>query len=167
MAQTIALQRGTVTLTQGASTLLFTNTSSGTATRVIVGYLSYTSNYSTVYGYCSFGILRSGASSPNFTMFAGTYPGQPSRTVSFSPNDTSSGWHGNSGGGTENNPTFSNSGGGLISTSSISVGNGPIVATYNKNVMLGPSDAIYAAWYDNGGGGNPAVIQYCFTLITE
>jgi hypothetical protein len=167
MAQTIALQRGSVTLSNNTSTLLFTNTSSGTATRLIVGYLSYVSDFSTVYGYCSFGILRSGASSPNFSMFAGTSPGQPARAVSLSPNDTSSGWHGNSGSGTENVPTITGDGTGLVGVSSISVGNGPIVATYNKNVMLGPSDAIYCAWSDNGGGNRAAVVQYCFTLITE
>jgi hypothetical protein len=167
MAQTIALQRGSVTLSNNTSTLLFTNTSSGTATRLIVGYLSYLSNFPTVSGHCTFGILRSGASSPNFSMFAGTYPGQLARQVNFSPNDTSSGWHGTSGGPIENNPTLTNDNTGLIGASSMSVGNGPIVATYNKNVMLGPSDAIYCAWKDNGGGNRAAVIQYCFTLITE
>jgi len=167
MAQTIILQRGAVTMTHNTATLLFTNTASGTATRVIVGYLSFTSDFATVSGHCTFGILRSGAASPNFNIFAATYPGVTSRTISFSPNDTSSGWHQNSGGAVANNPALFNTTAGLVGTSSMSTSNGPIIGTYNKNVMLGPSDDVYCAWFDNGGGSRAAVVQYCFTLITE
>jgi hypothetical protein len=43
----------------------------------------------------------------------------------------------------------------------------PMNAFYNTDVMLGPSDAVYCAWFDNGGGGQSAIVQYCFVLVTE
>lgn len=168
MAQTIALQRGEVTLSNNTSTLLFTNTSSGTSTRMMVGYLSFASNFSSVAGGCTFGILRSGESSPNFSLFAGS-AGYYNRFVTFSPSNTRSGWHGNSGGANENTP-FMNSDGTtpLISGSCLSLSNNPArVAWYNTDVMLGPSDAVYCGWSDNGGGNRAAVIQYCIVLVTE
>lgn len=167
MAQTIALQRGSVTISHNTSTLLFTNTSSGTATRVIVGYLSWTSDFSTVYGQCTFGILRNGASSPNFSIFAANYGGGATRNISFSPNDTSTGWHGQGASSIENIPVLYNDTAGIIGAYSLSGSSSPLMATYNKNVMLGPSDQIHCGWYDNGGGNRAAVVQYCLTLITE
>lgn len=167
MAQTIALQRGAVTLSAYTSTLLFTNTSSGTATRMVVGYLSWVSDFNTVYGLCTFGVLRNGSSSPNFSIFAGT-AGGPARTETFVPHDTGTGWHGQGISSTENSIAIYNQGGATpIQSSSAYSGAAPILAWYNKNVMLGPSDSVYVSWYDNGGGNRAATIQYCFTLITE
>ena len=166
MAQTVTLHRGQVTLAHNTSTLLFTSTSSGTATRVIPGYLSYQSDFSTVYGYCTFGLLRSGASSPDFVIIGATYPGSPVRHVSFSPHDTASGWHGSGTSTTENVPVFSNGSAGPIGTSSVYQGS-PVMAWFNRNIMIGPSDAFYCSWFDNGGGNRSVVVEYCFTLITE
>jgi hypothetical protein len=167
MPQTISLQRGTVTLSNNTSTLLFTATASGTATRVIPGYLSYQSDFSTVYGYCTFGILRNGASSPNFVIIGATYPGSPARQVSLSPHDTASGWHGQGTSTTENVPVLvQTSTAGPIQTSAMNQGS-PIMGWFNRNIMIGPSDAFYCAWSDNGGGNRSAVVEYCFTLITE
>ena len=166
MAQTIALQRGQVTMSQNTSTLLFTNTSSGTSTRMMVGYLSYTSDFSTVYGACSFSILRSGESSPNFSTFAASTVGSAARSISFSPSDTRTGWHGSGTSTTEYSPIFVNQGqAGLLAAFSLS--SNLFRATYNNDVMLGPSDAVYCSWYDNGGGGQSAIVQYCFVLTTE
>lgn len=168
MAQTIALQRGEVTMSQNTTTLLFTNTSSGTSTRMMVGYLSYTSDFGSVYGACSFSILRSGASSPNYTTFAATYAGGAARTVGFSPSNTTTGWHGNSGSGSENTPVFINQGqAGIIAAFSLAQVGGPFKAMYLNDIMLGPSDAVYCSWYDNGGGSRSAVVQYCLVLVTE
>lgn len=167
MAQTIALQRGAVTMSHNTTTSLFTNTSSGTSTRMMVGYLSYVSDFSSVYGYCTFSILRSGASSPNYSIFAASYPGGAARTIGFSPHDTTTGWHGNSGSAQENNPVFLNQGqAGLLAAFSLSQTN-PIKAMYISDVMLGPSDAVYCSWFDNGGGNRSAVVQYCLVLVTE
>ena len=167
MPQTVSIQRGEVTLAHNTSTLLFTATSSGTATRVIPGYLSYQSNFSTVYGYCSFGLLRSGASSPDFVIIGGTYPGSPARQLSLSPHDTATGWQGSAGSSTANVPVFAQTGSaGPIWTPSMYQGS-PIMGWFNRNIIIGPSDAFYAAWFDNGGNSRSAVIQYCFALITE
>jgi hypothetical protein len=167
MAQTVSLHRGQVTLANNTSTLLFTATSSGTATRVIPGYLSYQSDFSTVYGYCTFGILRSGESSPNFVIIGATYPGAPARQVHLSPHDTASGWHGNGTSTTENIPVLVQTGAaGPIQTGAMYQGAG-IMAWYNKSIIIGPSDAFYCGWSDNGGGNRSAVVEYCFTLITE
>jgi hypothetical protein len=168
MAQSIALQRGEVTMVHNTSTLLFTNGSSGTATRLVVGYLSYTSNFSTVYGYCTFAVLRNGAASPNFSIIAATYPGNVSRTVAFSPHDTANGWHGQATGTFEYSPVLENPDAGIIGARCLSASSPlPSRAFYNPNVMLGPSDGVFCGWFDNGGGSRSAVVQYCFTLITE
>lgn len=168
MAQTIALQRGEVTMSNNTNTLLFTNTSSGTSTRMMVGYLSWTSDFSTVYGTLGFGVLRSGASSPNFSMFAANGAPNPRRTISFSPSNTRTGWHGQGVSSTEYSPLMSNGAAGLIgSTPFGSSTSGVYNAFYNTDVMLGPSDAVYCGWLDNGGGANPAIVQYCFVLVTE
>lgn len=167
MPQTITLNRGTVTLANNTSTLLFTSPSSGTATRVMPGYLSYQSNFSTVYGYCTFGILRDGASSPDFVIIGATYPGAAARQVSLSPHNTASGWHGSGTSSTENVPVFvQTSTAGPISAQAMYQGS-PIMGWFNKNIVIGPSDAFYCAWFDNGGGNRSAVVEYCFTLITE
>lgn len=167
MPQTVSIQRGEVTLAHNTSTLLFTTSSSGTATRVIPGYLSYQSNFSLVYGYCSFGLLRNGASSPDFTIIGATYPGDQARQLSLSPHDTATGWHGQGTSTTENIPVFvQQNTAGPVWTSSMYQG-APIMGWFNRNIIIGPSDAFYAAWFDNGGNNRSAVIQYCFALITE
>lgn len=167
MAQTVTLHRGQITMSHNTTSLLFTATSSGTATRVIPGYLSYQSDFSTVYGYCSFGILRDGASSPDFVIIGGTYPGAPARQVSLSPHDTASGWHGSGTSSTENIPVLVQTGtAGPIQQQSMWQGT-PIMGWFNRKIMIGPSDAFYCSWYDNGGGNRAAVVEYCFTLITE
>jgi hypothetical protein len=167
MAQTIALQRGEVTLSSGTNTLLFTNTSSGTSTRMMVGYLSWTSNFATVYGSLGFGVLRSGESSPNFSMFAATGAAAYKRTVTLSPSNTRTGWHGQDTSNVEYSPLMSNDSAGLIGATSLGPINGsPYNGFYNTDVMLGPSDAIYCGWKDDGSS-RAAIVQYCFVLVTE
>jgi hypothetical protein len=168
MPQTIALQRGEVTLSNNTNTLLFTNTSSGTSTRMMVGYLSWTSDFSTVYGSLGFGVLRSGASSPNFSMFAATGGAGYRRTVTLSPSNTRTGWHGQDISTVEYSPLMSNSSAGLIGATPLEpVVGSPYNGFYNTDVMLGPSDAVYCGWLDNGGGARAAIVQYCFVLVTE
>lgn len=169
MAQVIAIQRGALSMAHSTTTLVFTGPSTGTSTRVIVGYLGWTSNNATVYGYCNFSVLRSGASSPNYAMFAGTYPADAARTVSFSPHDTRTGWHGSAGSTTENSPILWNqSTAGLVGGTCLSTsGNGPNRAWFNSDILIGPSDAIYCTWFDNGGGSRTATVQYCFVTVNE
>lgn len=168
MAQAIALQRGEITMSNNTNALLFTNTSSGTATRMMVGYLSWTSDFSTVYGSLGFGVLRSGESSPNFSMFAATGGASPRRMVTLSPSNTRTGWHGQGVSSTEYSPLMSNTSAGLIgSTPFGSTSGSPYNGFYNTDVMLGPSDAVYCGWVDNGGGARAAIVQYCFVLVTE
>lgn len=169
MPQVIAIQRGALSMTHNTTSLVFTGPSTGSATRIMVGYLSWTSNNATVYGYCTFSVLRSGASSPNFSVFASTYPAGPSRTMSFSPHNTRTGWHGSSTGTNEFSPCLYNpSSAGLIQSVCLSENtNGPNRAWYNSDIMIGPSDAVYCSWYDNGGGARAATVQYCFVTVNE
>jgi len=170
MAQTVTLQRGELTATHNTVNLLFTNAATGIATRMIPGYLSWTSDFASVFGYCTFGVLRSGASSPNYAIFAACYPAVAFRTVSFSPHDTS-GTFGTALANANNSVLLNNQGNAGLSTRPLSklfiTSNDSAKAFYNPNVIIGPSDAVYCAWYDNGGGSQAAVIQYSFALITE
>jgi len=170
MAQTVTLQRGELTASHNTVTLLFTNAATGIATRMIPGYLSWTSNFASVSGYCTFGVLRSGAASPNYAIFAACFPAVAFRTVSFSPHDTS-GTFGAALASVNNSVLLNNQGNaGLADTPKSMVNITSNIATkafFNPNVIIGPSDAVYCAWYDNGGGSQAAVIQYSFALITE
>jgi hypothetical protein len=135
----------------------------------MVGYLSWTSNFSTVYGYCTFSVLRNGASSPNYSVFASTYPGGSARTMTLTPHNTRTGWHGSSTSSTEISPIlFNQSDAGLIGAACLSSSSsGPNRAFYNSDIMIGPSDAIYCSWFDNGGGNQTANVQYCFVTVNE
>lgn len=163
MAQTIQIYRGQVTISQNTSATLFTNTSSGTATRLKVGYLGWQSNFNTVYGALSLGVLRSGSS--NYVAIGGQGGSNASKFVSFVPHNTSIT------GGTSTNATFpflTNAGDvNLINMSSLYQGNAPSSAYYISDVLIGPSDQIAIGWYDNGGGGRAAVVDYCIVGITE
>lgn len=169
MAQVIAIQRGALSMTHNTTSLVFTGPSTGASTRIMVGYLSWTSNNASVYGYCTFSVLRSGASSPNYASFAASYPSDAARTVSFTPHDTRTGWHGPSGGSVEQSPILFNQGtAGLLGASCLSSStNGPARAWYNTDILIGPSDAIYCSWFDNGGGSKAATVQYCFVTVNE
>ncbi|NBO56414.1 MAG: hypothetical protein EBU84_17890 [Actinobacteria bacterium] len=168
MAQTVTLQRGELTATHNTVNLLFTNAATGIATRMIPGYLSWTSNFATVFGYCTFGVLRSGAASPNYAIFAANYPSDAARTTSFSPHDTT-GTFGVALANANNSVLLYNDTAGLLNAKAIQflTSNVASKAFFNPNVIIGPSDAVYCAWYDNGGGSRAAVIQYSFALITE
>lgn len=173
MAQTLVLQRGEVTASQNTTTLLFTNTASGTATRMVVGYLSWASDFSTVAGRCTFGVLRSGEVSPNFTIFAGSSGGTSSsfnRFITFLPSDHTSSWHGNINNAQENSVIMhSNSAGtnAFKNYSCLVTFGGGSAARYTTDVMLGPSDEVHVSWNDNGGNNRAAVIQFCILLVTE
>jgi hypothetical protein len=169
MPQTVTLQRGEISMTHNTTSLLFTSTSSGTATRVIPGYLSFQSDYSSTYGHCTFGILRNGASSPDFVVFAAT-TGTQTRQLHFTPHNTATGWHGQGASSVETSIVFGNFTSTIGMTRNVPAylaSGTPTLAWYHKNLMIGPSDAFYCNWFDNGGSSNPAVVTYCFTLITE
>lgn len=169
MAQIIALQRGSVSIAHNSTTLLFTGPSTGSSTRLIVGYLGYICDFTFVNGYCTFSVLRSGAASPNYTMFAATYPAVPAKLVSFTPHNTRTGWHGNTNTTTENSPVlFAPNVAGINQAQCHSESaNGPMRAFYNSDIMIGPSDAIYVSWFDNGGSARTANVQYCFLTVNE
>lgn len=173
MPQTIALQRGQITATSGTTNLVFTNTSSGTATRMKIGYLSWTSDFGGVVGRCTFGILRSGASSPNFTAFANAFDGDSgNRTVSFIPVTATMNYLPFLGSAANNSAyqQWLNNTAGILQTRSYifnSSSNGANYAIYVDDLMLGPSDQVHVAWNDSGAGSRAGIIQYCFVLITE
>ena len=162
MAQTIQVYRGQVTCAQSSTTTLFTNTSSGTATRLRIGYIGWQSNFSLVYGSLSIGILRSGSS--NYVMIGGSNAAQPSRTEAFVPHNTSvTGYT-----GTSPYLPYLNNGSAvtLYGSSSLSSGQ-PATAYYVQDVMIGPSDQVAVGWFDNGGNNRSAVVDYCIVAITE
>lgn len=169
MAQTVSIQRGEITMTHNTTSLLFTSTASGTASRVIPGYLSWIASGGTVAGHGSIGILRSGEVSPNFVLIAASYPSTLARTMSYSPHDTATGWGSISGVNTANSPILvnPNNAGPIQSQSMFQSGSGANMAWFNKYIVVGPSDAFYCGWFDNSGSARSAVFQYCFTFITE
>ena len=169
MPQVIALQRGELSMAHNTTSLVFTGPSTGSSTRLIVGYLGWISDFSTVYGYCTFSVLRSGASSPNHSVFASTYPAGPAKTMSFSPHNTRTGWHGQATSGIMYCPVLSNpSDPGLLRSTCLSdFSGGGSRAFYNADILIGPSDAVYCSWYDNGGGSRAASVQYCFVTVNE
>jgi len=90
--------------------------------------------------------------------------------MSLSPSNTRTGWHGQGISSAENAPVMVNTvNAGLIQSQcfNVTTSGAPMNAFYNTDVMLGPSDAIYCAWFDNGGGAQSAIVQYCFVLVTE
>ena len=171
MTQTIALQSGEVTMTNNTETLVFTNTASGTATRMVVGLLSFHDVTPTgnTYGYCSWAVLRDGASAPDYSEFAGTKPGQPSHAQTLLPFESAQGFFTTDTSAYQNTTVFysADATSELQDYSNKSNSSGPRAGWYRDNVIIGPSDKIYCAWKDNGGNNNTAVFQYSFTLITE
>lgn len=166
MAQIIALRRGEVTIANYGTTLLFTGPSTGSATRLMVGYLSWTSNNSPVYGYCTFSVKRSGSS--YYVPFGATYNGSQARTQSLTPHDTRTGWNGNSSSNISQTPVLINlNSAGLIGAQGMTSSGGISRAWYNSDVMIGPSDEVYCSWVDNGGSGFSAVVQYCIVTVNE
>lgn len=163
MAQTIQLYRGQVTCTQGTTTTLFTNTSSGTATRLRIGYIGWQSNFSTVYGSLTIGVLRSGSS--NYIAIGGSGGSNATRTESFIPHNTSVVAGSTN---TQSMPWLANgSTVNLYQTTSLSQTATPSTAFYIADVMIGPSDQVAVGWYDNGGGSRAATVDYCIVGITE
>jgi hypothetical protein len=88
--------------------------------------------------------------------------------MSLSPHDTLTGWNGNSSSTATNSPVFWSNTVGMTRTQSIQVTGGNVGrAMYRSDVMIGPSDAVYCNWFDNGGFGYTAVVQYCFVTVNE
>lgn len=162
MAQTIQIYRGQVTMSSGTTTTLFTNTASGTATRLKVGYLGWQSNFATVYGALSLGILRNGSS--NYVAIGSSGGSNSVRSESFIPHNSSV-----TGGttSTANLPWLNSGGITLNGYNSLSQGSTPSTAYYISDVLIGPSDQIAIGWFDNGGAGRAAVVDYCIVGITE
>lgn len=160
MAQTIALYRGELTLTNQSVSTIFTNTSSGTATRLRVGYLSWQSDFATVSGYLTLSIVRNGGTAYN--PVGGTYPGgspTTARLVGFTSSDSVNVQNIGSIYGTG----FSNT---VAVTPYRTFAYGTI-AYYNSTIMIGPSDSVSLSWQDNGGGAQSCLATYCIVGITE
>ena len=169
MPQAIALQRGQLSMSNNTTSLVFTGPSTGSATRVIVGYLSWTTSAGLANGYCTFSVLRNGSASPNYSIFAASNGNYNTYTTSFSPHNVRTGWHASSTTTNENSPVLSNSSNaGLIgATCLMQTTAGPMLAFYNSDIMIGPSDAIYCSWSDNSGNARTATVQYCFVTVNE
>jgi hypothetical protein len=163
MAQTIALYRGEITVANATVSTIFTNTSSGTATRLRIGWLSWGSStsvaaptprltlyvapvgltYSTIIAATKIvagGTARFGAAVPmvgNPSVDTAIY-GQ-----SFSGSDVAPG----SASYDYQSTMFSK-------------------IYYIQDTIIGPGDLIKVGWSDPIGL-NSAVISYCFSTITE
>jgi len=168
MAQTITIQRGTTTVSNGSNTLLFTQ-SSGTATRVIMNMVSFYSSGQT--------------SSPTLTVYMASSTGGGSIIGYWKTNNNV--WQGqltpaNNGYGPLQ---YGGNSGSLPISGQINANGGPqyltneLTANVNfvssssnfsympSNFYLGPSDSIRLGWYDNNG--NSLTVAYSFTTITE
>lgn len=168
MAQTITIQRGLISATSGSTTLLFTQSASGTASRLVVGYLTVTSS-NAIQPFASFAVLPSGQSSPNFSVFAACNAAADGtgRLFSATPHDA---------GGfyvdtyqNQKQPIFYNNLQNITLTRSTWNTSGSAVPTkffYNSNVMIGPSDSVHVGYSDPNGGLSASII-YCFVIITE
>jgi hypothetical protein len=167
MAQTITLQRGQITSTSATTTLLFTNSATGTATRLIVGYLSYLATSNDTDKFCNFGIRRSGASSGTEAVFASSSLSAYGRGGSFSPHDTATQSIVNTVAQTNNSAKSFVNGllGAPVSSNDNANPRDLQISYYNNTTMIGPSDAVYC--YYASATSISAVIQYCFILITE
>jgi hypothetical protein len=156
MAQTVALYRGEITVASGTIATIFTNTSSGTATRLRVGWLSWICDvsttstrfalyvapagltYSTVIG-----TIVPGASGIRFQS-ALPLQGDPSIEFVITSNQITGG-----------NPT--------LITGAPATGNNRLF--YIQDTMIGPGDVIKVGWQE--GASTAAIVSYCFTTITE
>jgi len=168
MAQTIALYKGSTTISSGAATTLFTNSASGTASRVRFGYLSWTSDFATVRGFLSIQVFPSGATYPS--LLAAGYSASDARHVSAIPLSSYTGMSSGTSTITLYAPSFwSSAATFLTSVNSItqSQQNPGSSVFYNQDCLIGPSDVIKANWQDSGGGSRSAEINYCISTITE
>ena len=164
MAQTIQLYRGQVTASSSTTTTIFTNTSSGTATRLRVGYIGWSCAFDSVSGALAIGVLRSGSS--NYVTFGASQPGiVASRSTSLIPYNTTIG---SSNSTTEMIPyLFSNDGNFYQFRPYYQTANSPPMSFYVNDILIGPSDQIAVGWIDVGGGTRAAVVDYCMVGITE
>jgi len=170
MAQTITLQRGELSVSSNTTTLVFTNSSSGTATRMIPGYLGMKMNASDSGVSCVFGVRRSGASAGTESVFAvGRTDGSFTQVngYSFSPHDTAMQAIGVGGSSTTSFGQAITQGG--LNVGAFNFGSSTpnvSVAFKHNNVMIGPSDEVYV-FFRSDSGSRTATIQFCITLITE
>ena len=163
MAQTVALYRGEITLASPAVSTIFTNTSSGIATRLRIGWLSWATatsvtptslrltlyvapvglTYSTVIAatrVVATGTSRFGAAVP--------MAGNPSSdtaiyALSFTGSDPNPGFTTYDFQSTSFNKTY-----------------------YIQDTIIGPGDLIKVGWSE-AISSTSAVISYCFSTITE
>lgn len=170
MPQTITLQRGQISASSSSTNLVFTNSASPIATRMVPGYLGVKLNSADTGLRCVFGVRRSGASAGSECVFAiADSQGSFNSTdgFSFSPHDTANQLMGVGGGSTSTQSQAIWQGGlnayGFYFGSSTP---NAYVALKHNNVIIGPSDEIYV-YFQSSAGTRTATIQYCFTLITE
>lgn len=185
MAQTIALQRGSTSITWNGTTIttLFTNTSSGAATRVIMGGISAystnngpltmglyvkqagTSNYVTV-GLKSFG---TGGGSHSLDFFAGTEikPNQPISNANTAeamgnPIYMVQGSANYAGAQDMSNTAiyYINAQAGLSS-------NRLSYEHYPQQFWIGPSDVVVMKFYNYNSSAATGAVAYNFVTVTE
>lgn len=170
MPQTITLQRGQISASSSSTNLVFTNSASGIATRLIPGYLGILVSSADTGVRCVFGVRRSGAIAGTESVFAIAFnQGSFNSTdgFSFSPHDTANQSMGVGGGSTTSQSQAIWQGG--LNAYPFYYGSSTpnaFAAFKHNNVMIGPSDAVYV-YFQSDAGTRTATIQYCFTLITE
>lgn len=184
MAQTIALQRGTTTVSgNSTSTATLFTQSGGIATRVIVNQLTFTFNSATSGSQTILGVYHtsSGGQTSLIGIFRNSQNGLGYQAIQFAVGSaTNNGFTATSISSTSNlypqmpcightqSGDMSGTGPGNISFS-YSDSSNTRFSTLPSNFYIGPSDSIIIKAQALDGGGSPVTVtaSYSFTTITE
>lgn len=183
MAQTIAIQRGSVACSwNNTSTTIFTQ-SGGTATRVIWGGVEVTQNTAGSGAVSCFWILSSGSTSTPIPIAIKAVGNNSSGSLAMFPDGSSgkglhSGWQASTGAmisaqavlkGTSAGTTFANGAGGWTVAGGTNNGEQNISSQwweqYPQNFWMGPSDSL--VWKGSNGNNTAGTIYYTFVTVTE
>jgi hypothetical protein len=157
MAQTLALYRGQITAASGTRTTIFTNSASGTATRLRIGSISFYNSTGNMA--LTVEVLQSGST---YSSLIGAFKGasiiqstlQPLSDYKFNLQGSVGGYF------TQFNWSQDNIGSlQPVSANTLSPG-----GYFIQDTIIGPSDAIIIGWYSSSGSGT---ISYLFSTITE
>jgi hypothetical protein len=163
MAQTVALYRGEITVASGSVSTIFTNTSSGIATRLRIGWLSWATATSvtapalrlTLY-VAPVGLTYSTVIAATRSVATGTYRFGAAVPMVGNPSvDTVI--YGQSFSGSDVNPASATYDYQNTSFNKI---------FYIQDTIIGPGDLIKVGWSESVSSTS-AVISYCFSTITE
>jgi hypothetical protein len=173
MAQTISIQRGSTTVTNGSTVTLFTNGSSGLGTRIIINQLAY-SGTNTASGNRSSGgsliINGSGVGATPIGM-VGTGNSPATYVAPFLSSNVSTAITFNTSGSFSTGVTGVTAMG-ITGSGTVGISTG-VQSMMPQTFWIGPSDVIQTRPFGfltssgKGGTNSTVTIYYSFTLITE